>query len=379
MVVTVISNAFRGGPDATAIARALGWGARAAGADVRVREFALSDGGDGATRAAAAFTRGREHSRPVLGPDGARREASFRLMDDGTALVETAAASGLGLLRGGRSNPLSASTWGTGELVAAAVDSGAKAVLLGAGGSATTDMGAGALGALGAVFRDSSGETLRPCLDDLDDLLAISPSAAQARLAAVPVTVLSDVDTPLRDSLPVYGPQKGFHAADEQRVNSILRRLERALGSSAGELLSRRWLGAGGGIAAGFFAAFGAAVTSGSLWFIDRSGARASIACSDLVLTAEGRFDRGSLAGKLPYTVAATAVELGVPVTVVAASVGDDARLPAPARLVDLGLPPKEPGNRMDAALEQGLGAASAAAVRDRMQEPLASSGGRAR
>jgi glycerate 2-kinase len=378
MVVTVVSNAFRGGPEAAKIARALGRGARAAGGDVRVREFALSDGGDGATRAAAAFTPGRELSRPVRGPAGARGQASFRLMSDGTALVETAAASGLGLLRGARTNPLAASTWGTGELVAAAVESGAKAVLLGAGGSATTDMGAGALGALGAVFRDSAGRPLRPHLAGLDGLDSVSLSAAQARLAAVPVTVLSDVDTPLRDSLAVYGPQKGFRATDERRVASTLLRLERAFGFQAGELLGRRWLGAGGGIAAGFSAAFGAGVTSGSSWFVERSGARASIARSDLVLTAEGRFDRGSLAGKLPYTVAATAVELGVPVTLVAASVGDDARLPSPARLVDLKLPRKEPGNRMDAVLEHRLGAASAAAVRERMRERLAGSGGRA-
>jgi glycerate kinase len=260
--------------------------------------------------------------------------------------------------------PMEATTRGTGELIAAALDVGACDLLLAAGGSATTDFGAGALAALGVEFRDAAGRPLDPRPAGLDGVRSVSLERMDPRLHNTPVTVLSDVDIPLSRNLATFGEQKGFTGKQQQRVADQLQAVERAFGFAPGELLERSWLGAGGGIAAGFVAVCGARVRSGAGWFLERSGAREAIAAADVVLTAEGCFDASSLAGKLTGAVLELANEAGVRASVVAAS-AKTISCPGRARLVNLGLSPSEPGDRIEPELRDGLRAAAATAVRE--------------
>lgn len=361
--MVVIPAPFRGGPSAAEIAEELAEGARNEGGRVSVETLVSSDGGDGALEAIASWGRGTTVARRVTGPTGAPVEASFWLTDDGTAMVAVAEASGLGRVPPGSRNPMRATTRGTGEMVAAALDAGARRVLLAAGGSPTTDMGAGALAALGVAFHDDRGKSLPAIPAHFDRVAAASLEEVDPRLRKVPITVLSDVRTPLAENLATFGAQKGFTTRDGERVARGLRRLARAFGFTPAELLDRPWLGAGGGITAGFRAAFGAEVRSGSSWFLRRGNAIRQISDSALVLTAEGRFDRSSLQGKLPGAVAGTAARLGVPTTIVAGSVAPDVAAPPLTRLVDLKLPPRQPGRQMEETLRTALRDAAADAV----------------
>jgi glycerate kinase len=258
---------FRGTLSAAEAAEAIGRGLASAGFD-EVRRLPLADGGEGTLDALLAARGGSRRRTRVTGPLGDPVEAEWGVLADGTAVVECAAASGLALVEG-RNDPLRATSRGTGELVTAAARSGARRILVAVGGSAMTDGGLGAVDALGWT------------------------------LAGLEVTVACDVATPFVEAAATYGPQKGATAAQVALLRRRLERLAEVYRRRTGiDVVALEGSGAAGGLAGGL-AALGAHLAPGFEVVADAAGLEYAMAGSDLVVTGEGRFDTGSLAGKV--------------------------------------------------------------------------------
>lgn len=307
----------------------------------------LADGGEGFAGILTEAAAGRSIVRSVHGPREAGVEAHFGLVplaavpaaaraqlrlpagrprDATIAVVEMAAASGLALLAPEHRDPWQTTTLGTGELMRGAADAGAAAILLGVGGSATNDLGLGALAALGLGFHDVSGRVVHPPTPAAWPRIA---SISGGRPAAFPpVFIACDVTNPLlgaRGAAAVYGPQKGLREADRERLERESERLAGMLCDHCRrprELTAAPGAGAAGGIAFGLMAALDAKLLPGfelvSAWL----DLEAKLARADIVITGEGRFDASSLEGKGPGAVAARSLALGKPVHVFAGQIG---------------------------------------------------------
>lgn len=328
-VVVVAPDSFKGCLPAYEAAAALATGVRAGaaalGRPVEVRARPVADGGEGSLEVVIAA--GWEpHALVVSGPTGTPVRSRFAVSPAGhsprTALVELAAASGLTLLPGARPDPLNAGTYGTGELVSAALDSGAERLVLAIGGSATTDGGAGMLQALGVRFLDAQGDPLPPGGAALQLLDRIDSSGIDPRLAAVEVVVACDVDNPLtgaQGAAHVYAPQKGASPQDVTTLDAGLRRWAEVVRRDLGaDVDSTPGAGAAGGVGAAALAFLGARLTPGIDLLLDLAGFDAALDGAALVLTGEGCFDAQTLRGKAPVGVARRARQRGIPVVVIA-------------------------------------------------------------
>lgn len=330
MKVVVAPDKLRGSLSAREAADAIARGVLAAIPDARVVRVPVADGGEGTAETLADATGGRMVPVETLDALGRPVKAAYALLGDAsTAVVEMAAASGLALLGPEERRPLSASTLGTGELIRAALDAGARKIIVGIGGSATTDGGTGMARALGARFLDCEGEELSPGGGELGRLARIDVSKLDDRLAAVDVWVASDVDNPLvgeQGAARVYGPQKGATPDDVDLLDSALghyaKIVERDLGVAVEEIPGA---GAAGGLGAGLIAFLGAALRPGVDLVLDVVGFDRAVEGADLVFTAEGRLDGQTARGKGPAGVARRAAELGVPVVALAGQVAADA------------------------------------------------------
>lgn len=331
--VLVAPDSFKGSASADQVAAALhdGW--------LSVRptdELALApmaDGGEGTLDAFAAAVPGAQRvPLEVEGPDGRRVRCSWLLLPDATGVVELAAASGLPLMR--RPDPFAAHTFGFGQAIAAALDHGVDRLLLGLGGSASTDGGAGLLTALGARFLDAGGRTVplgnaglaALARVDLGGLRPLPPGGA---------VVLGDVDAPLlgpRGSAAVFGPQKGASPADVPGLEAGLFRLAALAGGEPDEP------GAGAAGGAGFgLRLWGADLSAGAAAIGDALRLPQLVNTSDVVLTGEGRYDEQSAAGKVPSYVLALAQRSRTPALLVAGSIATTAEdFAASISLVDL-------------------------------------------
>ena len=316
MRVVVAPDKFEGSLTAEQAARAIEAGLLRARPDARVRRLPLGDGGAGTLDALVA-TGFERVPVDATGPTGQPLRAAIGVRER-TAFVEMAEASGLKVLPGGRRAPLQATTWGTGELVAAALDRGVEELVLGIGGSATTDGGAGMAAALGARLLDQAGEPVPPGGAGLLRLARVEVAGLDPRLRRVRVTVASDVDNPLvgpEGAAAVYGPQKGAQPEDVLLLDSALRRYARVLADDLGvDLAGTPGAGAAGGLGAGAIAFLGASLRSGIELVLDLVGFQEAVAGADLVVTGEGKLDAQSLRGKAPFGVARAATAHGVPV-----------------------------------------------------------------
>jgi glycerate 2-kinase len=259
----------------------------------------------------------------VGGPLGAPVDATYAQAGT-TAVIEMAAASGLALL-GDRLDALRATTRGTGELLLDALDRGATQIVLGIGGSATTDGGAGALAALGARFLDARGVALDPTPLALAELERVDLSGLDPRMGKVDVAIACDVDNPLlgpNGAAAVYGPQKGATPDDVRFLDGVLRRLADAMNLATGrDLRELPGAGAAGGLGWGLAVACGARLQRGVSLVAEVRGLAAALRGADLCLTGEGRIDDQTLRGKVVAGVAALAREVGVPVIAFGGSV----------------------------------------------------------
>ncbi|MBB4794649.1 glycerate kinase [Streptomyces nodosus] len=319
--VLIAADKFKGSLTALEVAERVTAGLRRVVPGLEVEALPVADGGDGTVAAAVAagFVR---HEARVTGPLGQEVTAAFALRGD-TAVVEMAEASGLGRLPAGVLAPLTASTHGSGELLRAALDAGARTIVFGVGGSATTDGGAGMLSALGARFLDAEGEPVPPGGGGLAGLARADLSGLDPRLASVDLVLASDVDNPLtgpKGAPAVYGPQKGASPDDVAALDAALVHyaevLEEAVGSRAAEYAGAPGAGAAGGIGYGALL-LGARFRPGIEVMLDVLGFAPALERASLVITGEGSLDEQTLHGKAPAGVAAAARAAGKEVVAV--------------------------------------------------------------
>lgn len=322
--VVVAPDKFKGSCTAREAAEAIVAGLRDAwGEGFAADVVPMADGGDGTV---ATFLESGATPRSVVVRDalGAPVTATYARMG-GTAILEMAAASGLAQL-GTRRAPRSASTYGTGQLIADAMAGGAERIVLGIGGSATTDGGAGALAALGMRFLDASGALLEPAPAALAALASVDAAGLDPRLARVRLEIACDVENPLlgpAGAAAVYGPQKGADAADVAFLESVLARLAGiAVAASGHDLRALPGAGAAGGLGWGLATFAGARLARGFDLVAMTQGLAAKLAGAALCVTGEGRVDGQSLHGKVVGGIAALARATGaVPVVAIGGSV----------------------------------------------------------
>ncbi|MFG2322558.1 glycerate kinase [Streptomyces sp. NPDC048568] len=321
--VLVAADKFKGSLTAVEVAERVTAGLRRVVPDVRVEALPVADGGDGTVAAAVAAGFERREVR-VAGPLGDEVTAAFALRED-TAVVEMAEASGLQRLPEGVLAPLTASTYGSGELLRAALDAGARTIVFGVGGSATTDGGAGMLAALGARFLDADGEPVAPGGCGLAALASADLSGLDPRLSDVELVLASDVDNPLtgpKGAPAVYGPQKGASPEDVAALDAALAHFAEVLaqaegvGARAAEYAASPGAGAAGGIGYGALL-LGARFRPGIEVMLDVLGFAPALERADLVITGEGSLDEQTLHGKAPAGVAAAARAAGKEVVAV--------------------------------------------------------------
>ncbi|MGW3209907.1 glycerate kinase [Streptomyces sp. NPDC001135] len=319
--VLIAADKFKGSLTAVQVAERVTAGLRRVVPDLRVEALPVADGGDGTVDAAVAAGFERREVR-VAGPLGQEVPAAFALRGD-TAVVEMAEASGLQRLPAGVFAPLTASTYGSGELLRAALDAGARTIVFGVGGSATTDGGAGMLAALGARFLDEDGEPVPPGGGGLADLARADLSGLDARLSSVELVLASDVDNPLtgpKGAPAVYGPQKGASPDDVETLDAALAHfakvLEAAVGPRAAEHAAAPGAGAAGGIGYGALL-LGARFRPGIEVMLDVLGFAPALERASVVITGEGSLDEQTLHGKAPAGVAAAARAAGKEVVAV--------------------------------------------------------------
>ncbi|WP_405859168.1 glycerate kinase [Streptomyces sp. NBC_00090] len=309
--VLVAADKFKGSLTAVQVAERVTAGLRRVVPGLTVETLPVADGGDGTVAAAVAAGFERREVR-VTGPLGEQVTAAFALRGT-TAVVEMAEASGLQLLPAGVFAPLTATTYGSGELLRAALDAGATTVVFGVGGSATTDGGAGMLAALGARFLDEAGEPVGPGGAALAELATADLTGLDTRFASVDLILASDVDNPLtgpKGAPAVYGPQKGATPDDVRTLDAALAHfatvLEKAIGPKAAEAALAPGAGGAGGIGYGALI-LGASFRPGIELMLDVLGFAPALERATLVITGEGSLDEQTLHGKAPAGVAAAA------------------------------------------------------------------------
>ncbi|TDT64530.1 glycerate kinase [Frigoribacterium sp. PhB116] len=327
LAVVVAPDSFKGTAGAAAVAASVAEGWRSVRSGDHVTELPLADGGEGTLDALeSALPTCTRHEVVVPGPDGRAVTASWLMLPDGTAVAELASSSGLGLMSAPA--PHDAHTRGLGRVLADALDAGARRLVVGLGGSASTDGGAGLLTELGARLLDSLGEPVVDGSHGLAATVRVDLSGLRP-LPAGGVEIWSDVTAPLLGpcgAAAVFGPQKGAGPDD-------VLALERALEGFAVLVdadPSTPGAGAAGGAGFGLLV-WGATVVSGAEAVAEAVGLDRLVAEADLVVTGEGRFDEQTAGGKLVSWVASSARALDVPVALVAGQVAAD-----PAGFVDV-------------------------------------------
>lgn len=324
MKIVVAMDSFKGTLAAERACRIVADAIGRAAPAARIVIKPMADGGEGTAAALMAASNGRWIPATVMGPlPDMEVAAGFAwLPDDRTAVVEMASASGMQLLRPEQLNPLRTTTFGTGQLIAAALDHGAERILLGVGGSATVDGGVGAAMALGWEFLAGDGTPVGLGAGALAEVVEIIPPE---RDADVPVDVLCDVDNPLcgpQGAARVYGPQKGATPQMVETLDSALARLAELVGSQLGiHVRDLPGAGAAGGLAAGAVAFMEARLVSGIETVMAQSRLRQEVSDADWVVTGEGCFDSQSMRGKVVSGVARVARQGGARVGVIAGQV----------------------------------------------------------
>lgn len=326
----VAPDKFKGSLTAAAAAAAMARGVQAVFPEAAVVQLPIADGGEGTVSAIVAATGARVERRRVTGPLGEPVEAAFALLPDGrTAVLEMAAASGLTLIDPARRDPRRATTYGTGELIRHALDAGCRRLVIGIGGSATNDGGAGMARALGVRFYDHAGTELPPGGAALADLSRVDVEGLDPRLAACEIQVACDVANPLigpAGASRVFGPQKGAGPEAVAELDAALARYAAVLSAQLGrDVAGVPGAGAAGGLGAGLLAFTPAKLEPGFGLIAATIGFERHLEGAHLVLTGEGSTDAQTLAGKVCKGVAEVARARGVAVVVISGSVDDGA------------------------------------------------------
>lgn len=328
MKIVIAPDSFKDSLSAQGVADAIATGLALVWPDAQLIKCPMADGGEGTVESILAACEGQLRRSTVRGPLGIPVNAAWGwLPQSHTAIIEMAEASGLQLVAPGQRDACVSSTFGTGELIRAALDAGAQRVILAIGGSATNDGGAGAMQALGVKLLDAHGEILAPGGLALAQLARIDLSEIDPRLAEVRFDIAADVNNPLcgpHGASAIFGPQKG---ASPVQVDQ----LDRALGHFAEhcanvlnkDVRDEPGSGAAGGLGFAAKAFLGAQFKAGVEVVAELVGLAEAVKGADLVITGEGRFDAQTLRGKTPFGVARIARQHGVPVIVIAGTLGE--------------------------------------------------------
>ncbi|TLS48690.1 glycerate kinase [Paenibacillus antri] len=328
MNIVIAPDSFKGCLSSEAAADAIERGIRRVLPEARIAKVPIADGGEGTLDSLLASAGGRRVPVRARGPLGDEVEAEFGVLSgSGAAVIEMAKASGLGLVEDAdRRNPLLATTYGTGQLLRAALDEGCRDFILAVGGSATNDGGAGMLQALGLRLLDADGAPVEPGGGALARIAAIDDAAWDPRIAESRFVLASDVSNPLlgpSGASHVFGPQKGATPEDveelERNMASWADVVERVTGVRLHDLPGA---GAAGGLGGAFLAFFPAELRRGIDVVLEVSPFRDALRDADLVITGEGRIDSQTASGKTPMGVAQEARKAGVPTIAIAGSVG---------------------------------------------------------
>ncbi|HEY7982456.1 MAG TPA: glycerate kinase [Candidatus Eremiobacteraceae bacterium] len=326
MRIVVAPDKFKGSLTARAAGDAIARGMARAFPQAAFDIVPVADGGDGTAEVLVDALGGKMMSRDVTGPDGVTVAAAYGSLPNARAVIEMARASGLALIKTGKNDPLTATTYGTGQLIAAAIDAGAKNIILAIGGSATNDAGAGALAALGARFLDAAGAPVRPGGAPLSTVARIDIEPLRTRVHGISIDIASDVTNPLcgpNGASAIYGPQKGADPKEVRLLDEALSHfadvVERLIGARIRDVPGA---GAAGGAGFGFMALAGARLRPGAELIFEVLGFERRLAGADLIVTGEGRLDRQTLAGKAPYAVAQAGRIRGIPVVAVVGALG---------------------------------------------------------
>lgn len=331
MKIVIAPDSFKEALDAKDVCEAIARGVRRVRPDADLDLIPMADGGEGTVDALVTATNGTFRHTTVTNPLGDPVNAKWGILGDGTAVIEMAAASGLALFAANLRDPTRTTTFGTGELIAAALDASARRILIGIGGSATNDGGTGAAQALGVTFRDSEGSRISAHLTggDLKNIRSIDLGTRDVRLESIPVEVACDVDNPLcgpRGAAAIYSPQKGATPEQVQQLDANLAHLadviERDLGRNVRDFSGA---GAAGGLGAGLVTFCDAAIRPGVQLVMDAVAFTRRIENADLIITGEGRIDRQSMMGKVIDGVGRAGKAAGVPVIALAGLIGDGA------------------------------------------------------
>lgn len=328
MRVLIAPDSFKECLTAQEVADAIGAGWLRGAPDDQIVKIPLADGGEGTTATLVAAMHGTLHHAQVRGPSGAVINASYGIIEQSkTAIVEVAEASGLHRVAESERNAMSASSYGTGELIMAALKHQPETLIVCLGGSATTDGGAGLLQALGARLLDSEGCSIPPGGEGLAHINHFDLADAEGNLAGVRIVVACDVTNLLlgdTGAAAVFGPQKGASPDDVRTLNNNLDQFARCVQKSGYDITSFAGSGAAGGIGGTVAGILGGLLKPGIELVMAAVGMDAHMQATDLVITAEGAIDGQSASGKTPTGVAKLAQQYKVPVIGLAGKLGGD-------------------------------------------------------
>jgi glycerate kinase len=329
MKIVIAPDSYKESLTALAVATEIEAGFREIFPDAEYIKFPMADGGEGTVAAMVDATGGRLIEVDVTGPLGEPVKACYGLTGDGkTAIIEMATASGLALVFPNLRNPLKTTTYGTGELIKAALDAGARHLIIGIGGSATNDGGAGMLQALGVKLLDQAGQQIGFGGGELAKLDRIDIGGIDSRLKACRIEAACDVDNTLtgpKGATAVFGPQKGATPETVVLLDANLAHYAGLINRDLGvQVESVPGSGAAGGMGAALLAFFGAQLRPGIEIVMEAVGLEAAVRDADLVVTGEGRIDCQSIHGKTPIGVARLAKRYRKPVIGIAGSLSSD-------------------------------------------------------
>jgi len=330
MKIVIAPDSFKGSLTAMEVSDAIEQGIREIFPEAEIVKIPMADGGDGTVQCLVNATGGKILREKVTGPLGNEVLASYGILGDKkTAVIEMAEASGLTLVPENKRNPLITTTYGTGQLIKSALGQGCRKMIIGIGGSATNDGGAGMVQALGAKLLDKDGEEIGFGGGELKKVFRIDTKCLDNRLSETKVLIASDVSNPLcgsQGASRIYGPQKGA-------TPEVIEELDESLAYFAGiikrdlnkDVKDIPGAGAAGGLGAGLIAFLDAELRPGIEIIIEIVKLEQAIQDADLVITGEGKIDSQTIYGKAPIGVAKIAKKYNVPVIAVAAIIGDDA------------------------------------------------------
>jgi len=333
MKIVIAPDSFKESLSAQQVCEAIACGIRQIHEDVEIETIPMADGGEGTVDALVAATGGTISHATVTGPTGAPVVARWGMLggDHETAILEMASASGLALVPPPRRDPTLTTTYGTGELILAALEAGASRILIGIGGSATNDGGVGAAQAAGVRFYDQDGNLCASGMGGggLSEVARIDLSTRDPRIGSTSIQVACDVDNPLcgpYGAAAIYGPQKGATPEQVRTLDTNLGHVADLMERDLGKKI-RDWAGAGaaGGLGAGLVAFFDAEMQPGVQIVLEAVQFADRIQDADLIITGEGRIDRQSMMGKVIEGVGRAGKAAGVPVVALVGSIGEGA------------------------------------------------------